>query len=108
LVTTTAVASITTVVALGPLEFVDGRFLGIAGLFSWTAIAIYNVTQDSFAIPNIWINFGVLVGMSVFNLESENSLQEPSAPTGQVSRLTPEYGLRSESRGCCLSRLLSR
>jgi O-antigen ligase len=49
------------------------RFLGIAGLFSWLAIASYNVTQDSFAIPNIWINFGILAGVTAFGIESENS-----------------------------------
>ena len=52
------------------------RFLGVAGLFSWVAILIYNFTQDSFAIPNIWINFGVLVGMSVFALELDNTTNE--------------------------------
>jgi O-antigen ligase len=41
-----------------------GRYLGIAGIFSWIAIALYNVTQDSFATPNIWINFGIFVGMT--------------------------------------------
>jgi O-antigen ligase len=41
-----------------------GRYLGIAGIFSWLAIAFYNVTQDSFATPNIWINFGIVVGMT--------------------------------------------
>jgi O-antigen ligase len=45
-----------------------GRYLGIAGIFSWFAIALYNVTQDSFATPNIWINFGILVGMTVYPL----------------------------------------
>jgi len=49
------------------------RFLGIAGLFSWIAIAVYNVTQDSFAIPNIWINFGILTGITAFALESNSS-----------------------------------
>jgi O-antigen ligase len=43
-----------------------GRYLGIAGIFSWFAIALYNVTQDSFATPNIWINFGILVGMTAY------------------------------------------
>ena len=43
-----------------------GRYLGIAGIFSWFAIALYNVTQDSFATPNLWINFGILVGMTAF------------------------------------------
>ena len=43
----------------GPL-----RFLGIASLCSWLAISLYNLTQDSFATPNIWLNLGILVGMS--------------------------------------------
>jgi O-antigen ligase len=42
------------------------RYLGIAGIFSWFAIAFYNMTQDSFATPNIWINFGILVGMTAY------------------------------------------
>jgi len=40
------------------------RFLGIAGLFAWLAIALYNVTQDSFATPNIWIIPGILAGIN--------------------------------------------
>jgi O-antigen ligase len=41
------------------------RFPGIAGLFAWLAIALYNLTQDSFATPNLWIIPGVLAGLSV-------------------------------------------
>jgi hypothetical protein len=41
------------------------RFLGVAGLFAWLAIALYNVTQDSFATPNLWLIPGMLAGMSV-------------------------------------------
>jgi O-antigen ligase len=54
------------------------RYLGIAGLFSWIAIALYNATQDSFATPNLWINFGILVGMSASTIELEKSSQEQS------------------------------
>jgi len=62
------------------------RFLGIAGLFSWLAIASYNVTQDSFAIPNIWINFGILVGVTAFGIESENSHASSAAHgTGEAA-----------------------
>lgn len=52
-----------------------GRYLGIAGLFSWIAIALYNATQDSFATPNLWINFGILVGMIPFAIESEKTFR---------------------------------
>jgi O-antigen ligase len=54
------------------------RYLGIAGLFSWIAIALYNATQDSFATPNNWINFGILTGMIPFAIESEKPSQEQS------------------------------
>ncbi len=40
------------------------RFLGVAGLFAWLAIALYNVTQDSLATPNIWLIPGILAGSS--------------------------------------------
>jgi len=54
------------------------RYVAVAGLFSWFAILIYNSTQDSFAIPNIWINFGVLVGMTVFSVEADQVQEEKS------------------------------
>lgn len=41
-----------------------GRYLAIAGIFTWLALIVYNMTQDSLAIPNLWINLGVLAGMS--------------------------------------------
>ncbi|MDK1029825.1 MAG: O-antigen ligase family protein [Anaerolineae bacterium] len=51
------------------------RLVGIAGVCSWIAISLYNFTQDSFTTPNIWINLGILVGITRFNLNNglENS-----------------------------------
>ena len=43
------------------------HYLGIAGLFSLIAIALYNNTQDSFATPNIWLIPGVVTGMMSHN-----------------------------------------
>jgi O-antigen ligase len=54
-----------------------GRYLGVAAIFSWFAVALYNVTQDSFATPNIWINFGILVGMAAFRMETEKESLAP-------------------------------
>jgi O-antigen ligase len=54
------------------------RYVGIAGLFSWIAIVLYNATQDSFATPNIWINLGILTGMIPFAIESERPFVEQS------------------------------
>jgi hypothetical protein len=39
-------------------------FPGAAGLFAWLAIALYNVTQDSFATPNIWLVLGIIAGVA--------------------------------------------
>lgn len=39
------------------------RFLGVAALFAWLAIGLYNVTQDSLATPNIWIIPGIMAGV---------------------------------------------
>ena len=40
------------------------RFLGIAGLCTWLALLLYNLTQDSFATPNLWLNLGILAGVA--------------------------------------------
>jgi hypothetical protein len=47
------------------------RFLGIAALFAWLAIALYNVTQDSFATPNIWVIPGIMAGLSINATEKQ-------------------------------------
>jgi O-antigen ligase len=62
-------------------QTITGRYLGIAGIFSWFAIVLYNITQDSFATPNLWINVGVLVGMTAFLQDSENRLPSPVSAT---------------------------
>jgi len=49
------------------------RFLGAAGVFSVVAVILQGISQDSFAMPEIWINLGVLSGMTGFALESKNS-----------------------------------
>jgi len=58
------------------------RYLGIAGMFSWIAIVIYNITQDSFATPNLWINLGILAGVTAFAIESKKSFYASSAVLG--------------------------
>ncbi len=40
------------------------RYLGIAAVFTWLALIFYNMTQDSLAIPNLWINLGMMVGIT--------------------------------------------
>ena len=62
-----------------------GGYLAVAGIFSWFAIALYNVTQDSFATPNLWINFGILVGMTAFIWDAEKILPSPVPPADEGS-----------------------
>ena len=47
------------------------RFAAVAGVFAWLAVTFYNLTQDSLAIPNIWLISGVLVGLSAISLHKE-------------------------------------
>lgn len=52
------------------------RFVGIAGLFSWLAILTICMAQDSLATPNLWLNPGILVGVSTgLALESASQAQ---------------------------------
>ncbi len=47
------------------------RFLGTAGFFSVIAIAAQGMSQDSFALPEMWLNLGMLAGVVSFALKSE-------------------------------------
>jgi hypothetical protein len=39
-----------------------GRWLAAAGIFALTAIILQGISQDSFAMPEMWINLGILAG----------------------------------------------
>ena len=54
----------------------QARFLGMAGIFSLAAVALQGISQDSFALPDIWINLGILAGLAGRWLESGNSTVE--------------------------------
>lgn len=55
------------------------RYLGIAGLFSLIAIALYNNTQDSFATPSLWLIPGIVTGiMSNTNFTAQSSAEDGS------------------------------
>ena len=38
------------------------RWLGAAGIFALAAVMLQGVSQDSFAMPEMWLNLGILVG----------------------------------------------
>ncbi|HEY5730670.1 MAG TPA: O-antigen ligase family protein [Anaerolineales bacterium] len=58
------------------------RFIGTAGFFSVIAVALQAGSQDSFAMPEMWINLGMLAGVVAFALESENRSITPSPLRG--------------------------
>jgi O-Antigen ligase len=51
------------------------RYLGIAAIFTWIALIFYNMTQDSLALPDLWINLGILAGLSSFMLRAGRPLE---------------------------------
>lgn len=52
------------------------QFLGIAAVFTWIAIIFDNMTQDSLALPDMWINLGMLVGVAAFMIQQKKSTEE--------------------------------
>jgi O-antigen ligase len=54
------------------------RFFGIAGLFTWISVFLYNITQDSLATPNLWINLGILIGLARTFINSAGTVKETS------------------------------
>ena len=42
----------------------EARFFGVAGIFTWIVMILFSFTQDSFAMPNTWINLGMLLGVT--------------------------------------------
>ncbi len=50
-------------------------FVGVASLLAWFAIVALGFTQDSLAMPNMWINIGILLGMAASIPESEANIQ---------------------------------
>ena len=53
------------------------RFIGAAGLFSVIAVAIQGISQDSFAMAEMWINLGLLAGVTSYALESKDKIITP-------------------------------
>lgn len=49
------------------------RYIGIAGLFIWLAVALRNFTQDSLTFPIMWVGFGMILGfVNTFLNQSKN------------------------------------
>lgn len=51
-----------------PSATITRKWLASAGLFALTAIILQGISQDSFAMPEMWINLGILAGTAgMFN-----------------------------------------
>jgi O-antigen ligase len=51
-------------------------YLGTASLMGWLAIVLLGVTQDSLAMPLVWIPFGILIGMASSVKKEQAQLSE--------------------------------
>ena len=69
------------------------RFIGTAGFFSVAAIAAQGISQDSFAMPEMWVNLGMLAGVVSFALESKDKFIIPSSRAS----MTDFYGTSQPS-----------
>jgi hypothetical protein len=49
------------------------RYVAVAGLFAWLALAIRNGTQDSFTFPIMWVILGLIAGIYPYNALPERS-----------------------------------
>jgi O-antigen ligase len=50
------------------------RWLGAAGLFTIAAVALQGFSQDSFAMPELWVNLGIMAGAAqVLNWKSQTT-----------------------------------
>ena len=39
-------------------------YIGVAGLCAWLAIVLLGMSQDSFAMPTIWLPLGLVLGLA--------------------------------------------
>ena len=62
----------------------ESKLVGIAGLYSFVAILIYYFMQDSFAMVDLWINFGIVAGIASA-WEGRNPALRPFAEEAEKS-----------------------
>jgi O-antigen ligase len=65
------------------------RYVGMAGLCTWLAISLYSMTQDSFATPNLWLNLGMLAGLTGLAAQRSDKVVRVPAPGPVAARSVP-------------------
>jgi len=61
------------------------RFVGAAGFFSVVAIAAQGISQDSFAMPEMWVNLGMVAGVIALKSEDASNITAQSSTLESVS-----------------------
>jgi len=62
------------ILTFGSVPGGEARFLGVTGIFTWIVLILFCFTQDSFAMPNIWINQGMLLGVTCLTSKAVNKI----------------------------------
>ncbi len=63
--------------ALMRQQDVRARYLGTAGMMSWLAVVVQGFSLDSFALPTMWLSFGIVGSAAMLLLEGS---REPTGP----------------------------
>jgi O-antigen ligase len=71
------------------------RYLGLAGLCTWFAVLLFNLTQDSFAAPNIWLNLGIVSGLIGAAAKAGDAVAETAIAGRAVASAAPRLARRS-------------
>ncbi len=72
------------------------KLIGIAGLFTWIAILIYYFMQDSFAMAELWVNFGIILGITSFVPPSNSPRTQGENGSSPVKRGRSGGGLQEQ------------
>ena len=62
------------------------RYLGTAGMMSWLAVVVQGFSLDSFALPTMWVSFGIVGSAAVLLLEGRQRAAEQSQSPPPPSR----------------------
>ena len=55
----------------------QNKLIDTAGLFSFIAILTYYLMQDSFAMAELWVNFGIILGITYRTAKTQRTLRKP-------------------------------
>lgn len=65
---------------LSPRRYPSARFWGIAGILGVVSFLLVAFTFDSFAIPNMWVVFGLITAAAWLSFKSQESTRDLPSP----------------------------